>query len=91
MRERDIEAYLVTKVRKAGGVAYKFVSPGRAGVPDRLCVFPGGAVCFVELKAPGCEPTAIQYAQISRLQRLGCRVHIIYDKEQVDPLVGMYR
>ena len=52
MRESDIERRLVQGVKKLGGRAYKFVSPGNVGVPDRLVVLPGGIVLFVEVKAP---------------------------------------
>lgn len=52
MRESDIERRLVQGVKKLGGRAYKFVSPGNVGVPDRLVVLPGGVVLFVEVKAP---------------------------------------
>lgn len=89
--ERDIEARLARKVREAGGEAYKFVSPGRSGVPDRLCVFPGGSVCFVELKAPGRKPTVGQKAQIRRLRALGCQVYVVDSKEGVDQLLEVYR
>lgn len=34
MLERDIEKVLVREVRKLGGRAYKWVSPGNDGVPD---------------------------------------------------------
>ena len=53
MRERDVEQNLVQAVRRTGGIAPKFVSPGLNGVPDRLVLFPGGKIAFVELKAPG--------------------------------------
>jgi len=56
MRERDIEAYLRDQIKRLGGIAYKFVSPGNAGVPDRLVLLPGAGVVFVELKAPGKNP-----------------------------------
>lgn len=36
-----------------GGWAVKFSSPGLDGMPDRLVLFPGGKLGFVELKAPG--------------------------------------
>ena len=36
MRESTIEHRLVTEVKKRGGIAPKFVSPGLDGVPDRL-------------------------------------------------------
>ena len=53
MKESEIEARLVRGVKALGGVAYKFVSPGNVGVPDRVVVLPGGRVIFVELKAEG--------------------------------------
>ena len=36
-RESIIEKHLAAAVKAAGGVAYKFVSPGRRSVPDRIC------------------------------------------------------
>ncbi|MGC5220863.1 VRR-NUC domain-containing protein, partial [Escherichia coli] len=46
IREKDIENYLRDQVKKIGGIAYKFESPGNAGVPDRLVLLPGGQVHF---------------------------------------------
>ena len=40
MLENELEKKLRDKVKKLGGKAYKFVSPGNAGVPDRLVVLP---------------------------------------------------
>lgn len=88
MLEREIEAYLVRRVAQRGGKAYKFVSPGNAGVPDRLVVLPGGKVFFVECKAPGEKPRPLQVAQISKLERLGCRVFVIDSKERIDEVMG---
>ena len=34
--ERDAEKLLVSKIKKLGGRAYKFTSPGNAGVPRSL-------------------------------------------------------
>lgn len=51
MRERAIETYLSERVRQAGGRAYKWSSPGRRGVPDRLVLMPGGRCYGVELKS----------------------------------------
>ena len=47
-RESIIEKHLVAEVKKAGGRAYKFVSPGRRSVPDRIVLLPGGRLVFVE-------------------------------------------
>ncbi|PTY76688.1 nuclease, partial [Heyndrickxia sporothermodurans] len=60
MRERDIEIYLRDEVKKIKGRAYKFESPGNAGVPDRLVILPGGRVFFIELKAPGKKSRPLQ-------------------------------
>ena len=46
--ERNIERKLVNGVKAMGGIAYKWVSPGNTGVPDRIVIFPDGKVEFVE-------------------------------------------
>ena len=53
LREKQIEQKLVRTVRAAGGLCPKFVSPGLAGMSDRLILLPGGRFAFVEVKAPG--------------------------------------
>ena len=87
MLERDIEAHLVEGVKRLGGVAYKFTSPGRRNVPDRLCVLPGGRVVFVELKAPGKKPTAGQAREHRRLWDLGFPVRVCDSIEAVDAVL----
>jgi hypothetical protein len=88
LRERDIEIYLVFKAQAAGGSAYKFVSPGAVGVPDRIVLLPGGKIAFVELKAPGRTSTPIQGFQQRQLQELGCRVYADIDsKAKVDQII----
>lgn len=77
MRERDLEKILRDEVRKLGGRAYKWVSPGNDGVPDRIIVFPGRPPVFVELKTETGRLSAIQQAQIRRLERLGQRVRVV--------------
>lgn len=51
--ESSIERILARKVKKMGGMAVKFVSPGLDGVPDRIVLLPDRKIAFVELKAPG--------------------------------------
>lgn len=84
MRERDIETYLREQVKAAGGIAYKWTSPGNAGVPDRIVILPKGRIHFVELKAPGQKPTPLQQVQHRKLTALGCTVWVIDSKEGVD-------
>lgn len=52
MLEKTIEAAFVKRVKELGGIAEKFVSPNKRSVPDRIVMFPGGKLLFVELKAP---------------------------------------
>ena len=70
MREKEIEKILTAEVKKLGGVAYKWVSPGNAGVPDRIVVFPGRAPVFVELKSDAGRLSTLQEMQIRRLRGL---------------------
>ena len=77
MRESEIENILMREVRKAGGYAYKFISPGNDGVPDRIIVKPGRPVLFVELKTKRGRMSRVQNAQINRLRRLGADVRIV--------------
>lgn len=87
MREREIEKYLRKRVAELGGLDYKWTSPGNAGVPDRIVVFPGGSVHFIELKAPGKKPTALQARQMSRLGDIGASVRVIDSKEGVEEFI----
>lgn len=88
MLERQVEQALVHEVRKHGGIAPKFTSPGTAGMPDRLIILPGGKVCFVELKAPGQKPRPIQKRQMDRLTQLGCMVRTIDHPNQIQNLIN---
>lgn len=87
MRENVIEEYLRDKVKAIGGRAYKFLSPGNSGVPDRLVLLPGGICIFVELKAPSKEPTTLQLLQHKKLRTLGFIVLVIDSKQKVDELI----
>ncbi|MBC8950217.1 VRR-NUC domain-containing protein [Xenorhabdus sp. TS4] len=80
IRENVIERHLVNEVKKAGGIAYKFVSPGRRGVPDRICILPSGRVVFVECKAPDEKPRPDQLREHERLRALGQEVVVLDSK-----------
>lgn len=88
MQERAIEEYLRDKVKAAGGRAYKFVSPGNTGVPDRMILLPGGRIMFAELKAPGKKPTPVQKLQHEKIRKLGFEVLVIDNKAEVDELIS---
>ncbi|MCA8214513.1 hypothetical protein LGN20_11430 [Burkholderia cepacia] len=87
MLEKTVEAYLVDRVRAAGGDAYKFSSPARVSVPDRIVIFPPARIYFVELKRPGGVVTKGQLREHERLRALGCDVRVIDSREAVDAFV----
>ena len=91
MREKLIEQYLCEQVReKLNGHAYKFTSPGRRSVPDRLCVI-YGCVFFVECKASGKILSDSQRREGIRLKELGQQVYCINSKDMVDKLMQKWK
>lgn len=83
MREREIEKKLVAAVKTQGGVCWKFVSPGTAGVPDRIILMPMGRIAFVEVKAPGESPRKLQLARHRFLRLLGFKTFVLDNPEQI--------
>jgi len=81
--ESRVERALVKGVRDIGGWALKFVSPGNAGVPDRLVLLPGGRIVFVELKQDHGRLSPLQKQMHFRLRELGMEVRTLYGMDQV--------
>lgn len=82
MRESEIEKILVDGIRKLGGRAFKWVSPGNDGVPDRIVVLPGYPAIFVEMKTVTGKLTSLQRVQIERLQKMGQDVRVLYGEKE---------
>lgn len=88
MKESKVERRLVTKIKDIGGKAYKWESPGNAGVPDRIIITPAGKVIFVETKRPkGGVLSSRQKNQIRNLIKLKQDVRVITNYEQVDEFI----
>lgn len=83
MRENVIERQLAMAVKKMGGMAVKFVSPGLDGVPDRIVLLPNKKMAFVELKAPGKKLRPLQEKRRRQLEALGFPVYVIGGTEQI--------
>ena len=86
-RERDIERKLKKRVESTGGWCLKFLS-SVSGVPDRICLFPGGKAVFVELKRHGKKPRPLQRRQIVKIRQLGFRVEVIDSEEGIEELIN---
>ena len=96
MRESEFEAQFGKMVKRLGGLSYKWVSPGNAGVPDRIVFFPPGTwihktlvegIWFVELKSTKGRLTPRQVHQHDRLRQRGARVLTLWpDTHQYAPV-----
>ena len=89
--EKNTERYLVKEVAKLAGEAYKFTSPGRRFVTDRLCVLPKGLIWFIEVKSEGQKPTPGQQREIQRLTKKGHYVTWVDTKAKVDSIINRMR
>lgn len=87
MRESEIEKTLTLEVKKRGGLALKFISPGMSGVPDRLIMMKGGRLAFIELKAPKNKMRLLQIKRKRQLEALGFLVYCIDNKEQIGGVI----
>jgi len=87
MIEKDVEQRLVKRVIELGGKCYKFVSPGNAGVPDRIVVCNGHTV-FVELKKPeGYKFAKLQKYHRDEIIRNGGECVLIKNYDEVDHFI----
>lgn len=86
MRERDIERYLIARVKACGGGVRKVKWIGRRSAPDRLALLPGW--CFwAEIKAPGKTATAAQKREHARLRSAGADVFVLDSHHAIDNLL----
>ena len=94
IHERDIEAYLVKRVKAAGGEVRKVKWIGRKGAPDRVVMFPPsrpgnmGLLVWVELKAPGKGATPAQAREHGLMREAGQYVWVINSFIKVDLLLS---
>ena len=83
MNEKIIERKLIKAAKNMGGLALKFISPGYDGVPDRIVLFPGGRIAFMEVKAPGKTLRPLQVRRKRQLESLGFKVYVLDAAEQI--------
>jgi hypothetical protein len=72
--ESTLESAVVRYCKTWGVLTYKFVSPSNRGVPDRIFIGAHGDVAFLELKAPGKEPTPLQLHNIEKFRARGVAI-----------------
>lgn len=81
--EKVVERKLVELVKINGGMCIKLLCDQLIGLPDRMCLFPGHKIVFVELKTTGQKPKRIQTYMHNKLKALGFRVEVIDTVESV--------
>ena len=77
MLEKQIEDKVCDYAKHQGLLVYKFTSPARAAVPDRLFVLPNGRMFFCEFKREGQKPTPAQYREHEKLRQQMVNVFVI--------------
>lgn len=88
--EKLIEKKLTSEVKAFGGWCLKLLSTHITGLPDRLCLFSGGRILFVELKTTNKKPRKIQLFIHNKLRALGFRVEVVDTSEQIERLIREY-
>ena len=83
MLEKDIEKKLVAEAKKRGCIPVNLLSANYNGLPDRLILSPGGKCAFIELKAPGKKPRALQLKRHRELRALGFEVYVVDDIKKI--------
>jgi len=87
--ESEIEQAFTTHAHDLGCKHWKWVSPGRPGVPDRILVVPAGmrfsmkpAIRFIEWKSESGRLRKAQARRIKELRDAGCIVHVLRGLEE---------
>jgi hypothetical protein len=87
MKEKIVENHFIWAVERIGGKTYKFTSPGRKGVADRIACLPDGSTWFVELKTKGGRLSALQKMFMSDMTLLKQNYACLWTIEQIDEFI----
>lgn len=88
--EKQIENYLVKQMEKRlDAMAFKFTSPGKSGVPDRLFLLDWGRAVFVEVKCAKGRIASLQEYWNDKIMERGHESYFVWSYEDVDNLIGM--
>jgi hypothetical protein len=88
--EKVLEKKIITATQNAGGMSIKLLSNYVRGLPDRLCLLPGGRVLFVEVKTTGEEPSPTQRLRHMTLRRLGFQVEVIDTSARIKEVFDVF-
>jgi hypothetical protein len=89
MLEKQIEAKVCEYAKTKNVLVYKFTSPARAAVPDRMFIRPDGRIWFVEFKREGAKPTEAQEREHHRMRQHKVNVFVIDNVEEGKTMVDL--
>ena len=90
MLEKHIERKVCDYAKSCNFLVYKFTSPQRRSVPDRMFISATGVVLFIEFKAPGKKLTEGQAREIGRLKARGMPVYVVDDPDEGKRIIGLH-
>lgn len=93
--EKVIEKKVCDFAKSLGCLVYKFTSPARRSVPDRIVILPKGkGVIFIEFKRKGHKPTPAQEVEIAKIRAQSQRVLLIDNvesgKKEISEALGQF-
>ena len=92
--EKSIERFFVERCQALQILQFKFLSPGRVGVPDRIMhsnlPYQGARTAYMELKRPGQVPTLQQERMHGIIRDKGVSVFVCDDEESIDVALRLF-
>ena len=87
--EKYIEKKFCERIKGMGGFPIKLLST-ITGLPDRLCLLPGGCLFFAELKSTKKQAEERQKLIHRQLRALGFRVYVIDNLDEANRVLNLY-
>jgi len=81
VKESKIEKIVTKNAEENGWLVFKFTSPGRRGVPDKIFLKEKNAV-FPEFKSPGKKPGPLQEKTLEKIRKQGFHAPVVDNIEE---------
>ena len=88
--EKEVEARLRDRIKAAGGVSWKFVSPNNRGVSDRIALINGRTI-YIEVKRDGGKLSALQRSFADKIIANGGEFALVEGMQGVDDFINTIR
>lgn len=85
--EKVLETKLKNGVEKMGGYCIKILCTHLTGLPDRLCLLPGGKIFFAEIKTTKKKAKPMQRVWSARFKKIGFDVFLIDTSVQIKKIL----